>query len=154
MSSPVAPAVPDSPGAFLGPYLRQQARPLAIGVVLVCLTNALQLSVPYLSKRAIDAMQAASFPHAREFAYLILAVALGQAVIRVFSRTYLLDAGRQVEFSVRNDLFAHLTRLTPSFYEKAGVGDVMSRCVNDLGQLRVLIGPGLLMLVNALAAYA
>jgi ATP-binding cassette, subfamily B, multidrug efflux pump len=154
MSSPAAPAVPHSPSAFLGPYLKEQARPLAIGVLLVCITNALQLSVPYLSKRAIDAMQASSFSHARQFAYLILIVALVQAVVRVFSRTYLLDAGRQVEFRVRNDLFAHLTRLTPSFYEKAGVGDVMSRCVNDLGNLRLLIGPGLLMLVNAVAAYA
>jgi ATP-binding cassette subfamily B multidrug efflux pump len=154
MASEATPAAPDSVRGFLGPYLREQARPLAIGVLLVCVTNVLQLSVPYLSKRAIDAMQAQSFPHARQFAYLILSVALGQAVIRVFSRIFLLDAGRQVEFRVRNDLFAHLTRLTPSFYDRAGVGDVMSRCVNDLGQLRMLIGPGLLMLVNAAAAYA
>ncbi len=154
MSPAATPAAPRTVRGFLAPYLREQARPLAIGVLLVSVTNVLQLSVPYLSKRAIDAMQAQSFPHAREFAYLILAVALGQAVIRVFSRTFLLDAGRQVEFRVRNDLFGHLTRLTPSFYDKAGVGDVMSRLVNDLGQLRMLIGPGMLMLVNAVAAYA
>jgi ATP-binding cassette subfamily B protein len=154
MPSTAAPPAADNPRAFLGPYLKAQTRPLAMGVLLVCITNVLQLSLPYLSKRAIDAMQAQQFPHAREFTYLILAAALLGAVIRVFSRTFLLDAGRQVEFRVRNDLFAHLTRLTPSFYEKAGVGDVMSRCVNDLGQLRLLIGPGLLMLVNAVAAYA
>ncbi|MHB1844766.1 MAG: ABC transporter ATP-binding protein, partial [Deltaproteobacteria bacterium] len=49
--------------------------------------------------------------------------------------------------------FGHLTLLSPSFYARAGVGDVMSRCVNDLGQLRLLAGPGLLTAVNAAAAY-
>jgi ATP-binding cassette subfamily B multidrug efflux pump len=136
------------------PYLRREAPRLATGIGLVCLTNVFQLSLPYLSKRAIDALQASQASQVRWLAYLIAAVALTQAVIRVFSRMYLLDAGRQVEFKLRGDLFQHLTRMTPKFYGRIGVGDVMSRCVNDLGQVRLLIGPGLLMLVNAVAAYA
>jgi len=136
------------------PYLRHEAPRLAIGIGLVCVTNVFQLSLPYLSKRAVDALQASQASSVRWLAYAIAAVALTQAVIRVFSRMYLLDAGRQVEFALRGDLFRHLTRMTPRFYGRIGVGDVMSRCVNDLGQVRLLIGPGLLMLVNALAAYA
>ncbi len=134
--------------------MRAESPRLAIGIGLVCLTNVFQLSLPYLSKRAIDALQASQASGVRWMAYAIAIVALSQAVIRVFSRMYLLDAGRQVEFSLRGDLFKHLTRMTPRFYGRIGVGDVMSRCVNDLGQVRLLIGPGLLMLVNALAAYA
>ena len=136
------------------PYLKAQRGRLVRGGLLVCATNALQLSIPWLSKRAIDQLQASHWGPARTVAWTVAAVALVQAVIRVFSRTALLDAGRYVEHAVRRDLFGHLTELTPSFYGRVGVGDVMSRCVNDLGQLRLLIGPGLLTLVNALAAYA
>ena len=152
MSAPTP--APTADRRWFAPYLREEARSLTLGVALVCLTNAFQLSLPYLSKRAIDALQASQAPRAQEFAYLIAAFAILQAVIRFFSRLYLLDAGRQVEFRIRGDVFSNLTRLTPSFYGRVGVGDVMSRCVNDLGQLRMLIGPGLLVMVNAAAAYA
>jgi len=123
------------------------------GVALVSVTNVLQLSLPWLSKRAIDAMGGSHWAVARWAAVAIAAVAITQAVVRIFSRMALLDAGRWAEHAVRRDLFRHLTELTPSFYGRVGIGDVMSRCVNDLGQLRMLIGPGLLMLVNAAAAY-
>src|SRR5580693_9434554 len=83
------------------PYLRRDYPRLAIGIGLVCLTNVFQLSLPYLSKRAIDALQASQASSVRWMAYATAIVALTQAVIRVFSRMYLLDAGRQVEFSLR-----------------------------------------------------
>ncbi len=148
-----APEQPQTEWTWFKPYLGREKGPLALGIFLVCLTNGLQLSIPYLSKKAVDALLATGLHRAQVLAYAIAAVALTQAVIRVFSRIYLLDAGRQVEFKLRGDLFTHLARLTPSFYARVGVGDVMSRMVNDLGQLRLLIGPGLLMLVNAVAAY-
>ena len=136
------------------PYVRAERARLVLGVLLVSGTNALQLSLPWLSKRAIDAMSGSAWAHARQVAWAIAIVATLQAVVRVFSRMALLDTGRWVEHAVRRDLFVHLTELTPSFYGRVGVGDVMSRCVNDLGKLRLLIGPGMLMLINALAAYA
>ncbi|MHB8419308.1 MAG: ABC transporter ATP-binding protein [Myxococcales bacterium] len=143
-----------SPGLrWLWPYVKAERPRLIRGIALVSVTNVLQLSLPWLSKRAIDAMGASSWAFARWAALAIAAVAIAQAAVRIFSRMALLDAGRWAEHAVRRDLFRHLTELTPSFYGRVGIGDVMSRCVNDLGQLRMLIGPGLLMLVNAVAAY-
>ncbi len=145
----------DQPGLrWLWPYVKSERGRLLRGIGLVSVTNVLQLSLPWLSKRAIDAMGASRWGFARWAAIAIAAVALAQAIIRIFSRMALLDAGRWVEHAVRRDVFGHLTELSPAFYGRVGIGDVMSRCVNDLGQLRMLIGPGLLMLINAAAAYA
>lgn len=146
-------SAPNPEWTWFRPYLLKERRRLLLGIGLVSLTNVFQLSIPYLSKLAIDALKGSRTQSARYLAYTIAAVALTQAVIRVFSRIHLLDAGRQVEFQLRGDLFGHVSRLTPSFFSRMGVGDVMSRFVNDLGQLRMLIGPGLLMLINAVAAY-
>ena len=49
-----------------------------------------------------------------------------------FSRTLVFNAAREIEYELRNDLFAHLQRLPQSFYFRWRTGDIMSRCVNDL----------------------
>ena len=75
-------------------------------------------------------------------------------VIRTWSRIFIFDAGRNVEYGLRRDLFAHLTRLDPAFYRRHPTGDVMSRLTNDLGAVRMLFGPGLLNLLNTALVYA
>ena len=77
-----------------------------------------------------------------------------QALIRTWSRIFIFDAGRNVEYRLRRDLFAHLTRLDPAFYRRHPTGDVMSRLTNDLGAVRALFGPGLLNLLNTALVYA
>jgi ATP-binding cassette subfamily B protein len=79
---------------------------------------------------------------------LLLAVAVGRAVLRYFSRTLIFNAAREIEYEIRNDLFAHLQRLPQSFYFRWHTGDLMSRCVNDLNSVRLMLGPGVLSIVQ------
>ena len=78
----------------------------------------------------------------------LLAVALGGAVLRYFSRTLIFNAAREVEYEMRNDLFAHLQRLPQSFYFRWHTGDLMSRCVNDLNSVRLMLGPGVISIIQ------
>jgi len=59
------------------------------------------------------------------------------------------NAAREVEYEIRNDLFEHLQKLPQSFYFKWRTGDLMSRCVNDLNSVRMLLGPGLLSVAQS-----
>ncbi len=77
----------------------------------------------------------------------VLAVVRG--TLRFFSRQLVFNAAREVEYEIRNDLFAHLQRLPQSFYYKWRTGDLMSRCVNDLNSVRMLLGPGLLSVAQS-----
>jgi ATP-binding cassette subfamily B multidrug efflux pump len=79
---------------------------------------------------------------------LLLGVALGRAVLRYYSRTLIFNAAREVEYEMRNDLFSHLQRLPQSFYFEWPTGDLMSRCVNDLNSVRLMLGPGVLSIVQ------
>lgn len=78
----------------------------------------------------------------------LIAVAVVRGVLRYFSRALVFKAGREVEYEMRNDLFAHLQRLPQSFYFEWRTGDLMSRCVNDLNAVRMLLGPALLSVVQ------
>jgi ATP-binding cassette subfamily B multidrug efflux pump len=79
---------------------------------------------------------------------LLLALALGRAVLRYFSRTLIFNAAREIEYEMRNDFFEHLQRLPQSFYFRWHTGDLMSRCVNDLNSVRLMLGPGVLSIMQ------
>ncbi|HVP29638.1 MAG TPA: ABC transporter ATP-binding protein [Myxococcota bacterium] len=85
---------------------------------------------------------------------LILVVTLARFAFRYWSRTLVFNAAREIEYELRNDLFAHLQRLPQSFYQRSRTGDLMSRCVNDLGSVRLLLGPGILNLLQTPILFA
>ena len=63
-------------------------------------------------------------------------------------------AAREIEYEVRNDLFSHLLRLPQSFFFRWRTGDIMSRCVNDVNALRLMMGVGVLNVVQTPILYA
>jgi ATP-binding cassette subfamily B protein len=74
-------------------------------------------------------------------------------VVRTFSRFIVFNVGRDIEYDLRNDLFAHLERLPAEFYQVHPTGDLMSRLVNDIGAVRMMLGPGMLNLLNTPVYY-
>jgi len=83
------------------------------------------------------------------YALIIVAAALSHGVTRTFSRALIFNAGRDIEYDLRNDLFAHLQKLPLAFYHSQRTGDLMSRVINDISAVRMFLGPGILNLVNA-----
>ena len=78
----------------------------------------------------------------------LVGTTLTYTVLRFYTRTLVFDAAREIEYELRNDVFSHLLRLPQSFYLRWRTGDIMSRCVNDINQIRLLMGVGFLNLVQ------
>jgi ATP-binding cassette subfamily B multidrug efflux pump len=148
------------PDLGLGVRLRPELTGILLGCLCLGATNALSLTIPWLIKGAIDALRggarAAGGLHALVVrnAALIGAFAVAQALIRTWSRIFLFNAGRNIEYRLRGDVFRHLLRLDAGFYRRHPTGDVMSRLTNDLGSVRAMFGPGLLNLCNTALVYA
>ncbi len=136
--------------SFARPYRGK----IAAGFVLLLLTNALALWIPWLLRGAIDAMERRE-PAERiaTLAGSIVGVALLQAVVRTFSRLTILGTSRRVVFDVRNAFFRHLQTLGASFYDRRRTGDIMSRGVNDVQLIQSFFGPGILNLLNTAVVY-
>jgi ATP-binding cassette subfamily B protein len=86
-------------------------------------------------------------------AQVLALVALATAAVRYWSRTLVFNAAREIEYEIRNDLFAQLERLPQSFYGEWRTGEIMSRCVNDVNSVRLLLGVGVLNLVQTPILY-
>jgi ATP-binding cassette subfamily B protein len=142
--------------------MRAQAVEMTAGCLCLAATNCLALAIPWLLKDAIDALRQTGAAGAVPAVYglvtrdamIIAGLAVVQAVIRTYSRIFIFNAGRNIEYTLRRDLFAHLLRMDADFYRRHATGDVMSRLTNDLSAVRLLFGPGLLNLVNTVIVYA
>jgi ATP-binding cassette subfamily B protein len=125
-----------------------------VGCVLLLATNALVLWIPWLLREAIDAMeQRTELRVVAGYAGFMIVAAVLQAIVRTLSRLAILGTSRRVVYDIRNRFFSHLQTLGASFYDTHRTGDIMSRGVNDLQQLRSLYGPGIMNLMNTTVAY-
>ncbi|NUN97597.1 MAG: ABC transporter ATP-binding protein, partial [Candidatus Omnitrophica bacterium] len=140
----------------LFPYLKQYRRTLVIGVACVLITAATASVLPLLVSRTLKHITqhlagSEGLGEQRLILYFlaILGFALLSAVFRFYQRWILIGISRKVEYDLRNDLFAHLLRLPPAYFDRMTTGDIIARATNDLNQVRSMLGPGLMYPINA-----
>jgi ATP-binding cassette, subfamily B, multidrug efflux pump len=130
-------------------YLGRHKSLYALGIVSTLGYTAAFVAVPILVGRLVQAISDGSpREEITERALWLGAVTAFRACLRFLSRTQVFNAAREVEYEMRNDLFAHLQRLPQSFFYHWRTGDLMSRCVNDLTAVRLLLGPGLISVIQ------
>ena len=136
-------------------HLRANLRSFGLGFLCLVATCALTLYVPWLLKEAVEALRRGSpLRQVAHYALAIVAVAAVLAVIRTWSRLFILGASRRIVCDIRNDLYAHLLGLPASFYARRRTGEIMSLLVNDLMLIRSLFGPGILNVLYVALLYS
>jgi len=132
-------------------YFARHRRDILIGGLAIPITHAFGLLSPWILKGAIEKLERGHFGRALLLdATAIVLASLASGVFRYVMRRRLIGASRWIEFDLRNDLFAHFQRLSPSFYARYRVGDLMARATNDLNSVRNMIGPGMMYLASTL----
>src|SRR6266550_674912 len=131
-------------------YLWRYWRRYLFGGLCLLGTATLVMWIPWWIREAVRIIEhGGSLRDVTYYAVLIIASAVAQGFVRTYSRALIFNAGRNVEYDLRNDLFAHLEKLPPSFYQAQRTGDLMSRVINDISAVRVMLGPGVVNFANA-----
>jgi ATP-binding cassette, subfamily B, multidrug efflux pump len=131
-------------------YVLRYWRRYLVGAVCLFATATLVMWIPWWIREAVRIIESGgSLRDVTFYAAVIGAAAVVQGVTRACSRALIFNAGRDVEYDLRNDLFAHLEKLPLSFYHSQRTGDLMSRVINDISAVRMMLGPGILNFVNA-----
>ena len=135
--------------------MRRCRRTYILGAVCLLGTNAFALLVPWLLKLAVESLRnpSAASRSAAWYGGAIIGAALIHGVIRIFSRTTLLHAARRIEYAIREDLYVKLLSLDMPYFEGGRTGDLMSRFANDLTNIRMLLGFGVLNIINTALIY-
>src|SRR5664280_1911797 len=111
----------------LFPYLKRYWKNLAWGGVAVIAYNAVRVMLPLIVGHALDDMnhgvtQAKIIHHGLR----LLLVAALSAIFLYITRQVIIGASREIEFDLRNDLFANLERQSAGFYHTHRTGDIMA----------------------------
>ena len=131
-------------------YFRQYRWYLIWGGIAVFAANALILITPAITGRIINRLQeGAPISEIRNYVLLTIALAVVSGVFRFTTRRTIIWMSRYLEYDLRGELFAHLLRLSPSFYHRTRTGDIMARMTNDLEAVRQLAGPAIMYASNA-----
>ncbi len=135
----------------LFPYLRRYWKSLAWGGVAVICYNVIKILIPLVIGSAIDDMQhgltEAKVVH---HALRLLVIAIFAAIFLYITREVIIGASRDIEYDLRNDLFANLERQSASFFHTHRTGDIMARTTNDLAAVRQLLGPAIMYSANTI----
>ena len=131
-------------------YIWRYWRRYLFGGLCLIGTATLVMWIPWWIREAIRIIEhGGALGDVRYYVLLIIAAAIAQGFVRTYSRALIFNAGRNVEYDLRNDLFAHLEKLPLSFYHSQRTGDLMSRVINDISAVRTMLGPGVLNFANA-----
>jgi ATP-binding cassette, subfamily B, multidrug efflux pump len=134
-------------------YIRRYRKWYAVSIFCTIVFAVLQMVPPLLYRDALDSMQPARPLRLLHLTELMCLLAVGMGIARCFSRAVTFNTGRDIEYDLRNDLFDHLTKVGPDFYERLKTGDLMSRMINDLTAVRMMVGMGVLSFTETPVKY-
>ncbi|MEI7666127.1 MAG: ABC transporter ATP-binding protein [Synechococcaceae cyanobacterium ELA263] len=136
-------------------YLRPYRRTLALGAVALLVVNLLGVGIPLQVRNIVnDLHEGFSLNTVLRQSALILLMATAMGLVRLWSRMLVFGVGRQVEASLKQQIFDHVLTQEPGWVQTTGSGEVISRATSDVENIRRLLGFAVLSLTNTGLAYA
>jgi ATP-binding cassette subfamily B multidrug efflux pump len=136
------------------PLLLRHRRSLVLGLLCLVATTAFSVANPWVLRHAIDDLTASLTREKLQlYAGLIFVLVIFEGFFRYHMRMVLIGMSREVEYELRNDVFRHLTLLSPRYFHHHRIGDVMSRATNDMAAVRMVAGPGIMYTANTVATF-
>ncbi len=157
---------------FLNPYLRRYRTRLLLGSLFVTISNIFAIYPAEVLRKGIDLVQdgvsvyflfdqsnlqkdvASNLFHMLLiFGLIVIASALIKGLFMFFMRQTIIVMSRLIEFDLKNDIFAHYQKLDLAFYKKNKTGDLMARISEDVGQVRMYVGPAIMYAISTLSLF-
>ena len=135
-------------------YVRRYRARYAIGAVVTIGYAIVFQMVPLAVREVVGEISSHSAPElVTRSALWLVGVSLVFAALSYASRNVLFTAAREIEYQIRGELFSHLQRMPQSYFAGQRTGDLMSRAVNDVNNIRMFFGMGLLNVVQTPVLY-
>ena len=138
--------------ALIKPYFRENRSKIVFGLISLIIVDILQLFIPRIIKWTVDGLTELQIDPGQLLVYAIymalIAVLIG--AFRYGWRWCLLGTSRRVEEGLRNRLFSHIQTLSASYFDRTSTGDLMAHATNDIQQVRMATGMGMVALNDAI----
>jgi ATP-binding cassette subfamily B protein len=137
------------------PYMRRYWRGYLWGCICTVLANAIWVQFPRVIGIAVDDLTIrVTWNKIFAYAGLLMAVTVAHGILLFLMRWIIIGISRDIEFDLRNNLFAQLEKQSASYYHDHRTGDIMARMTNDLNAVRMLLGPAIMYTANTVLFFA
>ncbi|MGP9824716.1 ABC transporter ATP-binding protein [Ectopseudomonas khazarica] len=123
--------------AWLFGFVRPHRRAIAALLGLSLCASLLILAQPWLTKSLIDdGLLARDFPRLLQVALAMVAVGILGTLLSGINRYLHTGLSGRILFALRDDLYRHLQQLSPAFYGRKRLGDILSRLDGDVAEIQ------------------
>lgn len=134
------------------PLVKAHRGLLITSLVLSFVGLVVQVQIPNLVRIGIDDAIVDRSGDLAVYTWAIIGLALLQGLINYLARLYLLRTAYEMEYDLRNIVYAHLVRMPFGFYDRVQSGELMSRSGSDIRAVQMYLSFGPSILVQCLIA--
>lgn len=154
----------------LNPYIWNYKKLFLLGLLFVIIANLFKVFPAVVVRDALNAAEAsitllnqttdeavrAGITSEITYALLIfsakvIGLALVGGAFLFLTRQTIIVMSRKIEYDIHRDLYDHFQSLSLSFYRKNRTGDLMARITEDVGRVRMYLGPGIMYTINTIS---
>ena len=87
------------------------------------------------------------------FGVLVISMALAKGVFMFLMRQTIIVMSRHIEYDMKNEIFDHYQKLGLDFFNRNNTGDLMNRISEDVGRVRMYVGPAIMYSINMVVMF-
>ncbi|NJX15601.1 ABC transporter ATP-binding protein [Tamlana crocina] len=146
----------------LNKYFLKYKTHLILGVIITIIARIFLLFTPRYVKQIFvvienymdsEVTKTALKSELTEVILFIIGAAVVGALLTFFMRQTIINVSRYIEFDLKNEVYEQYQRLSLNFYKKNRTGDLMNRITEDVGRVRMYVGPALMYSINTITLF-
>jgi ATP-binding cassette subfamily B protein len=148
---------------YLNKYFIKYKYRFLLGLLITIVAQIFSLFTPELIGNSIKVIEVYVKSAQKDVALLkyellknilyILATTIIAGFFTFLMRQTLIVMSRYVEFDLKNEIFNHYQNLSQHFYKKNRTGDLMNRISEDVGKVRMYVGPAVMYTLNTIMRF-
>ena len=148
---------------YLNKYLYRYRLKLFLGFLITIVSRIFSLFAPRLIGNSLTTVERyltevqTDLDQVKEALLINILIILGASIISGFftflMRQTIINVSRYIEFDLKNDIFAHYQKLGQKFYKNNRTGDLMNRISEDVGKVRMYVGPAIMYSTTTVALF-
>jgi len=149
---------------YLNKYFIKYKFRFLFGIIITIVAQIFALYTPELVGKSISLIEAFLKSESKDTILLknelfknialIIFCTLIAGFLTFLMRQSLIVMSRFVEFDLKNEIFNHYQNLSQNFYKKNRTGDLMNRISEDVGKVRMYVGPAVMYTINTIIRFA
>ena len=148
---------------YLNKYFYKYRTKLFLGFLITIVARIFSLFAPRLIGNSLTAVERYLKSEVKDIEFIknvlltnifiIIGTTLISGFFTFLMRQTIINVSRFIEFDLKNEIFWHYQKLTQRFYKNNRTGDLMNRISEDVGKVRMYVGPAFMYSINTISLF-